>query len=347
MARLRRSDPSSPGIRRRRRGKGFSYHWPNGSRVTDPEILARIRAIVIPPAWTDVWITPWANGHIQAMGTDARGRRQYRYHDAWRLRRDAEKFEHMVEFAAALGPLRRTVAGHLAGTGLDRDRVLACAVRLLDLGFFRIGTEGYVEDNNTFGLATMRRRHARIEGRVVTFDYPSKSGKQRLQSVVDDDVAAVVRSLKARRGGGRELLAYDDGDGWVDVRSTDINDYLKTHTDATITAKDFRTWHATVLCAVGLACAPPVASATAGRRAVTAAIKDVAHYLGNTPAVCRSSYIDPRVIDRYLGGTTIQDALVRVGTAEPSVLGEHDRDTVEQAVLALLTENAADLADAA
>ena len=253
----------------------------------------------------------------------------------------------MVEFAAALAPLRRVVAGHLAATGLRRDRVLACAVRLLDLGFFRIGTEGYVEDNNTFGLATMRRRHARIEGRVVTFDYPSKSGKQRVQSVVDDDVAAVVRSLKARRGGGRELLAYDDGDGWVDVRSTDINDYLKAHSDATITAKDFRTWHATVLCAVGLACAPPVASATAGRRAVTAAVKDVAHYLGNTPAVCRSSYIDPRVIDRYLGGTTIQEALVRVDAAEPSVLGEQDRDAVEQAVLALLTENAADLADAA
>src|SRR3954447_17762363 len=288
MVRLRRSDLSQPGITRRRQGKGFTYLWPDGSRVTDPDVLSRIRALVIPPAWNDLWITPWPNGHIQAVGTDAKGRRQYRYHDAWRSRRDAQKFEHMTIFADSLEPLRHVVARHLAEPELSRDRVLACAVRLLDVGFFRIGTEGYAEENNTFGLATMRRKHVCVDGRLVTFDYTAKSGKRRVQSVVDVDVADVVGRLKHRHGGGRELLAYRDGDGWADVRSVDINAYLKAHTDTEITAKDFRTWHATVLCAVGVASAPSPPSARAAKRAVAHAMRDVATYLGNTPAVCRS-----------------------------------------------------------
>src|SRR3954447_6583123 len=205
-ARLRRVDCSAPGIRRRKVGRGFVYVDPSGSRVSDPAVLDRIKGLVIPPAWTDVWICTDARGHIQATGVDARGRRQYRYHDVWRERRDREKFDHMMEFARALPTLRDATRAHLSEDELTRARVLACAARLLDLGFFRIGTEGYAEENQTYGLATMRKRHVTIDGDVVTFDYTAKSGKRRMQSVVDPDVAEVVRQLKGRRGGGYELL---------------------------------------------------------------------------------------------------------------------------------------------
>jgi len=346
MVRLRRSDLAAPGILRRRRGRGFSYTWPDGSLVDDADVLERIRQLAVPPAWTDVWITPWPNGHIQAIGTDARGRRQYRYHDAWRTRRDVRKFEHMASFAAELGSLRRIVDEHLRSPDLDRERVLACAVRLLDVGFFRIGTEGYATENNTFGLATMLRRHVAVRDRLVTFDYPAKSGRRRIQSVVDDDVADVVRGLKDRRGGGRELLAFRHDGRWLDVRSRDINDYLKAHTQIDATAKEFRTWHATVLCAVALATTPIPASAGAGKRAVAAAVKDVAHYLGNTPAVCRSSYIDPRVIDQFSAGSTIDLACVRSGVEGIEGLSSDDRAEIERAVLALVV-GAGRLADAA
>jgi DNA topoisomerase IB len=347
MVRLRRSDLSLAGISRHRRGKGFMYLWPDGSRVTDADVLTRIRALVIPPAWTDVWISPWPNGHIQAIGSDARGRRQYRYHDVWRTRRDAQKFEHMASFAASLGPLRRIVAEHLAEKELNRNRVLACATRLLDVGFFRIGTEGYAEENNTFGLATMRRKHVCIDDQLVTFDYPAKSGKRRVQSVVDVDVAEVVDGLKHRRGGGRELLAYREENCWVDVKSVDINAYLKAHTDTEITAKDFRTWHATVLCAVGFACAAPPASTTAAKRAVASTMRDVARYLGNTAAVCRSSYVDPRVVDRFLAGSTIADALLDLGGADLQVLADDRRAAIEAAVMGLIVEAETDVAEAA
>jgi DNA topoisomerase IB len=195
MTRLRRVDCSSPGIARRKAGRGFTYVDQNGNRVTDAATLDRIKALVIPPAWTDVWICPHPTGHIQAVGIDARGRKQYRYHDAWRQRRDAEKFDHMLEFARALPAIRRQAAAHLAQDSLTRERVLACAVRLLDLGFFRIGTEGYAEENQTYGLATIRKSHVRIQGGEVVFDYTAKSGKRRIQSVVDAEVLAVVREL--------------------------------------------------------------------------------------------------------------------------------------------------------
>ncbi|MBI2708146.1 MAG: DNA topoisomerase IB [Actinobacteria bacterium] len=341
MPRLRRSNPNAPGIRRRRVGRGFTYHRADGEKVTDPEVLARIAALAIPPAWTDVWICPWANGHIQAMGTDARGRRQYRYHDVWRIRRDAEKFDHMLVFAQALPRLREVVAEHLASPDLTRDRVLACAARLLDLGFFRIGTEGYAEENNTFGLATMRKKHVCVDGDVVTFDFTAKSGKRRIQSVVDPDVAAVVRELKDRRGGGFELLAFRDGGRWVDIKSTDINAYLKQHTGEDITAKDFRTWNATVLCAVGLAVSTAARSDSARKRAVARAVKEVAHYLGNTPAVCRKSYIDPRIVDRYHAGATVQDALVALEDDNVVVGSGTTQSSVEAAVLDLLAEESA------
>ena len=180
MARIRRVDCSGPGIRRRRRGRSFSYEEPTGEPVTDPEVLARIRALGIPPAWKDVWICPIPTGHLQAVGTDAAGRRQYLYHEAWRTRRDQEKFDHMLEFAHALPGLRKRAAEHLATDGLTRERVLACATRLLDRGFFRMGTEGYAEQNQTYGLATIQKRHVRLDGDLISFDYVAKSGKRRL-----------------------------------------------------------------------------------------------------------------------------------------------------------------------
>jgi DNA topoisomerase IB len=309
--------------------------------MSDPAVLERIRALAIPPAWTDVWICPWPNGHIQATGHDAKGRRQYRYHDEWRARRDAEKFEHMIVFAQALPNLRAVVAQHLAEEGLTRSRVLACATRLLDVGFFRIGSEGYAEENDTFGLATMRKKHVTVSGDEVTFDYIAKSGKRRVQSVVDAEVAALVTELKGRRGGGYELLAYRDSDGeWRDIKSTDINTYLKEQTGEDITAKDFRTWHATVLCAVGLAKTPTAASRAAAKRSVVQAVKDVADYLGNTPSVCKGSYIDPRIIDRYEMGTTLEAAIV--ASAEAGADAYETRQVIEDAVLELLVEKPSD-----
>ena len=340
--RLRRSDCSAAGFRRRRAGRGFAYYDCSGARITDPEVLERVKALVIPPAWTDVWISPDPRGHIQATGLDAKGRRQYRYHDVWRQHRDREKFDHMLEFARALPGLRRVVAEHLRHPELDRERVLACATRLLDLGFFRIGTEGYAEENQTYGLATMHKSHVHVSGGVVTFDYTSKSGKRRIQSVVDPEVV-VVKALKRRRGGKRELLAWRNGTHWVDVRSPDINAYLKECTGADFTAKDFRTWNATVLAAVALAVSSDVASPTGRKRAITRSIKEVAHYLGNTPAVCRSSYVDPRVIDRYREGRTIRPALEALGmgppvTSEESGMSLLTQGAIEAAVLDLLED---------
>jgi DNA topoisomerase-1 len=340
MARLRRVDPSMPGIRRRRCGRGFAYTDAAGARVTDPETLARIRALVLPPAWEDVWICPWPNGHIQALGTDARGRRQYRYHDRWRLRRDQEKFDRMLDFARALPRLRRTCCRHLALDGLPRERVLACAVRLLDLGFFRIGTEDYAEENGSFGLATMRKEHVTVgRGDLVTFDYPAKAGKQRLQRIVDPDVAEVIRALKRRRGGGPELLAWRTANGqWCDVRAADVNAYLKECTGTDFSAKDFRTWHATVLAAVALAVSVEAPRSPTGRkRAVARAGQEVAHYLGNTPAVCRASYIDPRVVDRFRAGVTVAGALHRLG-GDTAFGRLSTQGAVERAVLDLLGE---------
>ncbi|MDQ4097162.1 MAG: DNA topoisomerase IB [Actinomycetota bacterium] len=338
--RLRRSSCSAPGITRRRSGRGFTYYDADGNRVTDPEILDRIKALVLPPAWTDVWICVDPRGHLQATGVDARGRRQYRYHDAWRVHRDREKFDHMLDFAQALPVLRAQVAEHLNGEGMTRERVLACATRLLDLGFFRIGTEGYAEENQTYGLATMHKSHVKVTGDTVTFDYASKAGKRRIQSVVDPEVRAVVEALKRRRGGKRELLAWNEKRRWVDVRSSDINDYVKDITGSDFTAKDFRTWNATVLAAVALAVSASVNSPTGRKRAVARAVKEVAHYLGNTPAVCRSSYVDPRLVDRFNEGRTIRPALDALGVAPIGDSGTTliTQGAIEAAVLDLLED---------
>lgn len=324
-----------------RRGRGFSYLGIDGEPVRDPELLARIRALVIPPAWRDVWICPIANGHLQAVGTDAAGRRQYLYHQAWRTRRDQEKFDHMLVFARALPGLRQRVAAHLCEQGLTRDRVLACATRLLDRGFFRMGSEGYAEQNQTYGVATIHKRHVRLDGDEIAFDYVTKGGRRRLQSVVDPEVREVVGALLRRRRGGPELLAYRRGRTWVDIRSEDVNAYIKEQTGGDFTAKDFRTWTATVLAAVALASSFPVArSRTARTRAIRRAVDEVAQYLGNTPAVCRASYIDPRVFDRYRSGLTVAGALEQLGQVQ--ALGEPAyQGGVEAAVVDLIEEKRA------
>jgi DNA topoisomerase I len=337
--RLRRVDCSAPGISRRRRGRGFEYVDPDGTRVEDPEVLERIGELVIPPAWKDVWICPYPMGHIQATGIDARGRKQYVYHRKWRERRDQEKFDEMVRFARCLPQLRKRVKHDLRQPELDQRRVLACAVRLLDRGFFRIGGEDYAESNDSYGLATMRKEHVTLtEPDFIRFEYPAKSGKRREQSIVDPEVFEIVKTLKRRRSGGDELLAYKAGPRWTDVRSEDINGYIKAIAHEDFSAKVFRTWNATVLAAVALAVSGPAAngSKTKRKRAVTRAVKEVAHYLGNTPAVCRASYIDPRVFDRFDSGLTIGGALPELGE-EPDLASIHGR--VEKAVLELLDED--------
>jgi DNA topoisomerase IB len=336
VTRLRRVDCAAPGIARVRRGRGFSYRNADGSKVTDPAVLQRIAGLVIPPAWTDVWICAHPRGHIQAVGTDAADRRQYRYHDDWRLQRDAEKHERVLLFARRLPAAREQVSEHLGQRGLTKQRVLATAFRLLDLGFFRIGGESYAEENGSFGLATMRRRHVTVTGDLVVFDYVAKSGKQRVQGVVDESVRKVVRSLLDRDDPSKELLAYKDRNGWHDVTTADINAYLREVVGDEVSAKDFRTWHATVLMAVGLAVSTNApTSESARKRAVSRAVTEVSHYLGNTPAVCRSSYIDPRIIDLYDDGTTIAPALERLGAdagfGQPATHGQ-----IEAAVLRLL-----------
>ncbi|HWB73095.1 MAG TPA: hypothetical protein VG452_12845 [Egibacteraceae bacterium] len=338
MPRLRRADCSAPGITRRRRGRGFEYFDQAGGKVTHAQVLQRVKGLAVPPAWTDVWICPWPNGHLQAVGVDAAGRKQYLYHPAWRARRDAEKFERMLAFARALPPLRRRCARHLAaGSDLTRERVLACAVRLLDHGFFRIGGESYAAEHGSYGLATMRKEHVSLAGDVIVFDYVAKGGKERLRHLVDPAVFEVVARLKRRRS-GVELLAYRNDGRWVDVTSRDINGFIKEQTGQDFSAKDFRTWSATVLAAVAVAVSGRAAgSATARKRAITRACREVAHYLGNTAAVCRASYIDPRVFDRYLSGWTIAGVLENLG-GEAAFGTPSTQGRVEQAVLDLLEE---------
>jgi DNA topoisomerase-1 len=332
--RLRRSDPSGPGYTRRRCGKGFMYLDDEGQRITDAEVVARITALVIPPAWRDVWISPDPFGHIQATGIDQRGRKQYHYHPRWRERRDQEKFDEMVRFARALPALRSVVEHDIALGDMSREQVLACAARLLDRGFFRIGSEQYAVTNETYGLATMRKEHVTLDGEVVRFDYVAKERKRRVQAIIDPEVTVIVGTLKRRRGGGEELLAYKRDGRWCDVRSPDINAYLKAATGVDISAKEFRTWGATVLAAVGLAVTEPeLLSQAARKRAIVRAVKEVAFYLGNTPAVARNSYVDPRVFDRYRDGQTIPLDLVGADPRSTAIQGP-----VEEAVLDLLED---------
>lgn len=315
MARLRRVRIDSPGWTRRRAGGGFVYLDLERERITDELALERIDGLAIPPAWRDVWISPWPNGHIQAAGLDAAERRQYLYHQQWRLRRDRLKHDRVLEIARRLPAARRTVRRDLELPGMPRAKVLALAFRLLDLAYLRVGGEGYALQHGSYGLATLLRSHVEVlppaddgdEGRVH-LHFPAKSGQVRDTVVEDDAVATAVRRLVRRDDPGDELLAWLDDDGtWHDVTSADVGADVKARLGDAATPKDFRTWHATVLAARGLAAAgPPPASERARRRVITGVVRAVADELGNTPAVCRASYVDPRVIDLWEHGETIR-----------------------------------------
>lgn len=344
MARLRRSDCNGPGIARRRRGRGFSYHWADGSAVRDADVLERIRALAIPPAWEDVWICPWENGHLQATGVDKAGRRQYRYHDAWREKRDAEKFERIRDFGKALPRLRETVEHDLRRKGLGKKRVVAAAVRMLDIGYFRVGSEQYAEENDTYGVATLLKEHVHRRGGALVFDYVAKGGQRRVIAIEDRQLLPLIDRLKRRRSGGDRLLAWKRKDGWVDVTSNDVNDYIKRAAGEDFSAKDFRTWSATVMAAVGLADGAEEESARAAtksgqtaRRKVNQVVREVAEAIGDTPAVCRSSYIDPAVMDRFEQGRTVGRALARVANRDEGDIGTEARHDIERAVLGLLS----------
>jgi DNA topoisomerase I len=332
-ARLRYVSDVDPGIRRRRAGGGFTYVDANGRRVTDADTLARIRALAVPPAWRDVWICPHADGHIQAVGRDARGRKQYRYHADWREVRDATKYDRMIPFARRLPAIRRRVAADLRRQGLPREKVLALVVRLLETTRVRVGNEEYARQNGSFGLTTLREHHARVSGARIRFRFRGKSGKMHDVDVEDRRIAKLVRVLQELPG--QELFHYVGDDGEVHpIGSADVNDYLREVSGESFTAKDFRTWGGTVAAARALAELPAATSATAGKRLVVDAVKRVAEQLGNTAAVCRKCYIHPSVVDAFLAGTT-----VRIVESSSNGRG-HGLTPEERAVLQLLRAKA-------
>jgi DNA topoisomerase-1 len=295
------------GIARRRLRKGFRYAGPDGSAVRDRGTLARIRGLAIPPAWDGVWICPRDDGHLQASGRDARGRKQYRYHPRWREMRDETKYARMSAFARALPRIRRRVARDLARPGLPREKVLATVVRLLETTFIRIGNEEYARDNASFGLTTLRERQVRVRGARLSFRFRGKSGVPHDVALTDRRLAAIVRRMQDLPG--EELFRYADDTGETRaIESADVNAYLRQVAGAEFTSKDFRTWAGTLLCARALARVPRPASESAGRREVAQAIQAVARALRNTPAVCRKCYVHPAVIERYLAGR-LQPAL--------------------------------------
>ena len=338
---LLRVDPNEPGITRSRRGRGFRYFWPDGRPIEERDDVARIRALAVPPAWTDVWICPEPDGHIQAVGTDAAGRRQYQYHERWRQARDREKFDRVLRLARRLPAVREEVAAHLEESGLRRPRVLSGALRMLELGAFRVGGDEYApddqDDEGSFGLATLRREHVRRVRGEVRICYPAKGGIWRELSLRDTAVHRLVGALLRRHCDIPDLLVYRNGRGWHDVRSEDVNGYLKQLAGDEFTAKDLRTWNATVLAAVALANADPKArrSDRGRRRAVTAACREVAEQLGNTPTVARQSYVDPRVASAFSEGRTVERALRRAG--EEQGRPDRTRDIIERSVIYLLT----------
>jgi DNA topoisomerase-1 len=314
--RLRRSALRGPGIRRVRRGRGFSYENPDGTPVTDPAILQRIKDLVIPPAWKKVWICPYPNGHIQAVGTDAAGRRQYLYHHKWQEERNEEKFDRVLEMSAALPDMRRRIAADLRRRGFDRDRVLGLALHLLDLGYFRAGSEQYAEENNSYGIATLLCEHVALQKQAVEFDYPAKSGVRRTLLIDDPEVVRSVRSLLRGRGRADRLLVCRNRSGWIDLHAEDLNARFKELVGDEYTVKDLRTWHGTVLGAAAFVDAAPPVNKTVIKRVESAVMKEVAEELGNTPAVARSSYVDPRVVEGYESGLTIAAGARRAARAK-------------------------------
>ncbi len=333
MARLRRSSCEDPGWTRRRAGRGFVYLDQDGHRL-GPEDVERVKALVIPPAWTEVWICPWPNGHLQAVGTDDAGRRQYLYHPAWRTQRDAAKHARVLEFGRVLSRAREQVLIDLGTQGMSHDRACAVAVRLLDLGYFRVGNDVYAEQHGSFGLTTLQRRHVRKQGGTLVFAFVGKSGVEHTVAIDDPATVAALEVMRHRRGSpDEELLAWKERGRWHDLDASHVNGYVRRATGMDATAKDFRTWHATVIAATALAeTTEPGHTKASRRRAVVATMKEVAEYLGNTPALARSSYVDPRVVDAYEEGRTIASA-ARRRTASP----DERQAVLERAVLRLLS----------
>jgi DNA topoisomerase I len=348
---LVRADPAASGFSRRRRGRGWSFYDCAGAPITDPAEIARIKSLAIPPAWQDVWICPDPSGHIQAVGIDAAGRRQYRYHEEWRRRRDREKYERVLTLGRALPEVRVELVQRLREKGLRRDRVLAAGVRMLDVGVFRPGGEEYApgddDEDGTFGLATLRREHVRLRRGAVMFSYPAKGGVPRTLALRDPLLHRIVNSLLRRRGGGEDLLAYRVRRGWHDVRAEDLNAAVKELIGDQYSCKDLRTWNATVLAAVTLAArfaqGGVPEKARARTRVVNRALEDVAAHLGNTPAIARSSYVDPRVIECFEDGRTALRALrgLENGSSVPDLTDDSTRAAVERAVIRLIASDGA------
>ena len=317
----------APAIRRRRAGKGFIYFDARGRRVADAVVLKRIRSLVIPPAWTDVWICAAADGHIQATGRDAKGRKQYRYHADYREAREQSKYEHLVEFAEALPGLRTRVAEHMSLRGLPREKVLATVVHLLETTLIRVGNDEYAKANESYGLTTLKSKHVAVEGSEVRFRFIGKSGKQWSLAMRDRRVARIIRACQELPG--QDLLQYFDDDKELRaVSSGDVNAYLREITGRDITAKDFRTWAGTVLMARFLGASGQFESETKAKRAISAAVKQVAAALGNTAAVCRKSYIHPAVTGAYLGGGFALEAVQVGGPPEPKGLRPEEATTL-------------------
>jgi DNA topoisomerase-1 len=318
-----------PGLRRRKHGDSFRYTDPAGRPIKDPQTLARIRALAIPPAYTDVWICPKANGHLQATGRDARGRKQYRYHSRFREIRDSAKYDHMLAFAAALPAIRARIDQDLKRSGLPREKVLATVVRLLETTMIRVGNADYAKQNKSYGLTTLRTRHVAVEGSELRFDFKGKSGKRWRLSIRDRRVAKVVKA--AQELPGQHLFQYVDADGAQrEVTSNDINAYLREISGADITAKDFRTWTGTVLAALALSEYEAFDSAAAAKRNVRRAIETVAARLGNTPTVCRKCYVHPEILDSYLSQSLALEAREQV---EKEVREELARFSPEEAIV--------------
>ncbi|HEX6127974.1 MAG TPA: DNA topoisomerase IB [Candidatus Limnocylindria bacterium] len=336
---LRYVNDAMPGIRRRRAGRGFSYIGPDGKRLTDKRVLARIRSLAVPPAWTDVWICPIARGHLQATGRDARGRKQYRYHPRWHAARDEVKYERMIAFGQALPRIRRRVEEDLSLPGLQRERVLAAVVRLLEKTGVRVGNEEYARENRSFGLTTLRNRHADVGGSRVRFRFRGKGGKEHDIELSDRRLARIV--ARCQELPGQALFTYLDEQGEPrTVDSADVNDYLREIAGEEFTAKDFRTWSGTVLAAWALAELTEFDSEAQAKKNVVRAVEAVAERLGNTPAVSRKSYVHPTVIDAYLDGDVVREARQKAEEELSASLDELPPE--EAAVLALLRKRLAD-----
>lgn len=298
---LRYVSDDIPGITRKLRGKHFVFAGPSGKPISDKDEIARIRALAVPPAYTDVWICPISNGHLQATGRDARGRKQYRYHKRWRELRDETKFDRMVAFAQALPGIRKRVADDLEREGMPREKVLAAIVRLLEGTSIRVGNDEYARDNKSYGLTTIENRHVKVQGANVRFSFRGKSGVKHAIDFTDRRLAKIVRRCQDLPG--QQLFGYlDDAGAYHDIGSSDVNDYIRELAGDDFSAKDFRTWAGTVSCALLLSGLESAAETSAAERKQTVAgvIKDVAARLGNTPAVCRKCYIHPHVIDTYM-----------------------------------------------